>query len=53
MAQLLKHFLFGVKTRDLATIVWAALLITVGAIAASLRARGASRIEPMEALRTE
>jgi ABC-type antimicrobial peptide transport system permease subunit len=53
-AQLRKHFLFGVKTWDLMTIVGATLLmITVGAIAAYLPARGASRIEPMEALRTE
>jgi predicted permease len=52
--QLLKHFLFGVSARDLTTIVAATLMMTiVGALAAYLPARRASRIEPMEALRTE
>lgn len=53
-SQLLSHFLFGVKTKDAATIGCAvALMMAVGAVAAYLPARRASRIEPMDALRTE
>ena len=52
--QLLKHFLFGVQARDVATVaVAAALMIVVASIAAYLPARRAAEIEPMDALRTE
>jgi predicted permease len=52
--QLLKHFLFGVKAWDVATIAGAtALMAVVAAMAAYLPARRAARIAPMEALRTE
>jgi predicted permease len=52
--QLLEHFLFGVSARDVGTIAAAAILMmVVGGMAAYLPARRASRIEPMDALRTE
>ncbi len=53
-AQMLQHFLFGVKARDLSTVIVAAFLMaTVAGVAAYLPARRASEIEPMEALRME
>jgi len=53
-ARLLRGFLFGVKQNDVPTLVAAsALLLVVGTFAAWLPARRASRLEPMEALRTE
>jgi predicted permease len=52
--RLLHSFLFGVKQNDVPTLVSASLLLlVVGAFAAWLPARRASRLEPMEALRTE
>lgn len=52
--RLLGHFLFGVKARDVGTVVVAAVLMfLVAAVAAFIPARRASGIEPMEALRTE
>jgi len=53
-ARLLHGFLFGVKQNDVPTLVVASLLLLlVGTFAAWLPARRASRLEPMEALRTE
>jgi predicted permease len=53
-ARLLHGFLFGVKQNDVATLVCSSLLLlVVGTFAAWLPARRASRLEPMEALRTE
>jgi predicted permease len=53
-ARLLHGFLFGVKQNDVPTLVCASLLLLlVGTFAAWVPARRASRLEPMEALRTE
>jgi ABC-type antimicrobial peptide transport system permease subunit len=53
-ARLLQGFLFGVKQSDVTTLVCSSLLLLlVGTFAAWLPARRASRLEPMEALRTE
>jgi predicted permease len=53
-AHLIEHFLFGVKPRDVATLVAsAATMLIVGLLASWLPARRASRTNPMEALRTE
>ncbi|MBB5056878.1 putative permease [Granulicella aggregans] len=53
-ARLLHSFLFGVKEYDLVSLIGApVLLLAVGTFAAWLPARRASRLEPMEALRTE
>jgi ABC-type antimicrobial peptide transport system permease subunit len=52
--RLLQSFLFGVKEYDTVSLIGApVLLLVVGAFAAWLPARRASRLEPMEALRTE
>jgi len=53
-ARLLSGFLFGVKQYDVPTLAIASiLLLAVGTLAAWLPARRASRLEPMQALRTE
>jgi len=52
--RLLGHFLFGVKARDIGTVVAAAvLMMVVAGVAAFVPAKRASGIEPMEALRSE
>lgn len=51
---LLSRFLYGVSTLDVATFVSIPLLLTaVAALAAFVPARRASRVNPVEALRTE
>jgi len=51
---LLQSFLYGVSTTDVATFVAIpALLTAVAALAAFLPARRASRVDPVEALRSE
>jgi putative ABC transport system permease protein len=50
----LSGYLFGVSTRDVATFVAIPLLLTVVAlVAAWVPARGASRVDPVRALRSE
>ncbi len=52
--RLLAEFVYGVGTSDPATLAAvSALLVAVAALAAFLPARRASRIDPMQALRTE
>jgi predicted permease len=52
--QLLAGFLFGVKPRDLTTMLGVtAVLLAFGLLAAYLPARTAARVDPMEALRRE
>ena len=52
--RLLAQFVYGVGTSDPATLAAvSALLVAVAALAAFLPARRASRIDPMQALRTE
>jgi ABC-type antimicrobial peptide transport system permease subunit len=52
--RMLHSFLFGVKEYDAVSLIGApVLLLVVGTFAAWLPARRASRLEPMEALRTE
>jgi predicted permease len=53
-ARLMHSFLFGVKEHDSVSLVGApVLLLLVGMLAAWVPARRASKLEPMEALRTE
>jgi putative ABC transport system permease protein len=53
-SRILTTLLFGVTARDPAVFVAAALLLgAVGLLACYLPARGASRIDPLEVLRTE
>ena len=54
VSRLLRASLFGVSANDLASYAGAALLLAItAAIAALIPARRASRVNPMEALRTE
>jgi putative ABC transport system permease protein len=53
-ARLIASFLYGVKPHDVGTILAVtALLLACGLTAAYVPARRASRVDPMEALRTE
>lgn len=53
-ARLLKSLLFGIRTDDLRSFAGAsAVLILVGMLASCLPARGATKVEPMVALRSE
>jgi putative ABC transport system permease protein len=54
LAQLIRSFLFGVEPADPVTLVAVPLLLgSVAALAAFIPARRASRVDPVEALRTE
>ena len=54
LAQFLEKFLYGVKARDLATFALAPLLILAVSLVASLwPARNATRVDPLDALRSE
>jgi len=53
-SRMLASFLYGVKPHDLATLTGVtALLLVCGLVAAYVPARRASRVDPMEALRSE
>lgn len=54
LARLIQSFLFGVEAADPATLIAVPLLLgSVAALAAFVPARRASRVDPVEALRTE
>ena len=53
-ARLIRSFLFGVEPADPATLIAVPLLLgTVATVAALIPAMRASRVDPVEALRTE
>ncbi len=54
LAKLIQSFLFGVEAADPATLVAVPLVLgSVAVLAAFVPARRASRVDPVEALRTE